>query len=306
MFIKYTVLVSLLLFSTINLYAGPNAIQITPAGNTSSGQIGQGTLISTYTQNIVSGIVNLKTGDGVPVTGTSFAGQYQITAVPDSQVRTQIYGDATLSGPGVDITIDKYKRNNGSVQVDSTGILIINNAANFTIAASQTQGTYSGTYYIRSKYLDPIPLGENNNWVLSTTQIISVEIVSPGTIGIEERQELLFGIIGVDPAGGTVRLRNSGMDNISGISEFSGLSQPGKFRISGTPGATVHITTSTGDTLSGPGTDIQLTNFTGFASPETLDTIDGQLNINVRARLTFGPNQVPGHYSGTYIINVNY
>lgn len=306
MVLKWAIILCLILVSVEGVSAGPNAIQIAANGALYLGQVTQGDARSDLDQNGNTGVVTLRNGDAEPVSGTAYLGEYEIQGAPNARVRVQVFGDPALSGSGQDITITKYKLQSRNIRLNSSGLSQINNAVRFRVNANQALGTYNGTYYIRARYRNPIPSGETNDWVTAVAQMVSVDIVDSHAIELTEQLELVFGMILVDPAGGEVSLRNSGMTNVSGTSEFQGTAQRAKFRISGAPGATVFVSASTGDVLTGPGSDIQLTNLTGFSSSVTLKQSTGARKFRVRGNLVFGPNQTPGMYSGTYTINVNY
>ncbi len=133
---------------------------------------------------------------------------------------------------------------------------------------------------------------------------VSAEIRDP--LVLSERRVLDFGLLAVDPAGDTIRLRTNNNFVITNGSVSLGGQSYGVFRVEGTPNSSVNISFSTGDVLSGPGADIPIGNFE--TNRGTSFTINGSGRRNFRIGATLFPNagQLGGVYSGTYTVTVNY
>lgn len=123
---------------------------------------------------------------------------------------------------------------------------------------------------------------------------------------LQERDEMNFGIIAPDPAGDQITLNVNNTINTLNGSQHLGGQQFGRFRIIGTPNSNVTYSFSTGDTLSGPGTDMPFGNFQTNRPASFAINDNGRRQIRIGATLTVNPNQIAGNYSGIYTFTVYY
>jgi hypothetical protein len=115
-----------------------------------------------------------------------------------------------------------------------------------------------------------------------------------------------FGEITPNPAGDLITLTPAGGVSAVSGSLLNGTAAAGGFTSTGTALSAVTISFSTGDVLSGPGTDMALGTFTTDAGGSPAFDGAGDLNFDVGAQLTVGAAQAAGTYNGTYTISVNY
>ena len=148
----------------------------------------------------------------------------------------------------------------------------------------------------------------------------SIAIVEPLTI--LKTRDMDFGkIVGI--AAGTVAMT---ADDAATCTESAGLVQTGvctsaRFAGSGETGRVIRIRKPQGDTidLTGPGTDMTVTNFVIDGSPELfqlnnsngfnryrIDSANGGFVFRVGGTLNVNANQTPGVYTGTFTIQVDY
>lgn len=132
----------------------------------------------------------------------------------------------------------------------------------------------------------------------------TAEIQSP--IVLTEDTAMDFATIIADPTGDTVTLDTADAVTSTGASTFSGTPLSGDFSATGTASASVAISFSTGDTLTGPGTAMALGNFTNSAGGTPAFDGTGNLAFSVGADLTVGAAQAAGTYTGTYTLTVDY
>ncbi len=125
-------------------------------------------------------------------------------------------------------------------------------------------------------------------------------------IVITEDVAMDFATILADPAGDTVTLDTADAVTSSGSSTFTGTPASGAFSVVGTPSAAVTISFSSGDVLTGPGTDMALGSFTTDAGGSPAFDVSGDLDFAVGADLTVGASQAGGSYAGTYTLTVDY
>lgn len=125
-------------------------------------------------------------------------------------------------------------------------------------------------------------------------------------ITVAETQQMDYGTIAVTSGGGTVTMTPSGTVSAPGGFTVSGITTPGSFRVTGKNNCSVSISFVAGS-LAGPGTAMQIQNFTTNAGPNpTLAPPAGQLTFNVGADLVVNAGQAGGSYSGTYTVTVIY
>jgi len=132
----------------------------------------------------------------------------------------------------------------------------------------------------------------------------SASIVSP--IVITETTSMDFASIIADAAGDTVTLTPLSGISSTGASTFSGTTTAALFDVTGDGNAAVTIAFSTGDVLSGAGTDMPLGNFAHNAGGSPAFDASGDLQFSVGADLTVGASQTAGAYTGTYTLSVDY
>lgn len=126
------------------------------------------------------------------------------------------------------------------------------------------------------------------------------------TITVAETQQMNYGTIAVTSGGGTVTMKANGTATAPGGFTVSGALAAGRFHVTGTNNCTVTISFTAGS-LTGPGTAMQIGNFTTDAgATPTLAPAGGALDFNVGADLVVNPSQVGGSYSGTYTVTVIY
>ena len=125
-------------------------------------------------------------------------------------------------------------------------------------------------------------------------------------VTIAETQQMNYGTIAVTSGGGTVTIAASGTISAPGGFTVSGITSPGKFRVTGKQDCAVSISFLAGS-LTGPGAAMTVQNFTtsAGASP-TLDHNNGTLDFTVGADLLVNASQLGGNYSGTYAVTVIY
>lgn len=127
-------------------------------------------------------------------------------------------------------------------------------------------------------------------------------------ITITESQALDFGSMAAG-TGGTVVIATDGSRTGTGAVVLSSMAvgQQGIFAVAGQLNYTYAITLPTTDQTLIKGADSMVVN-TFVSNPSGTGTLDGTgaQNISVGATLTVGSAQVPGVYSGTYPISVEY
>lgn len=137
-----------------------------------------------------------------------------------------------------------------------------------------------------------------------TTATSAAAIALP--ITIVQTTGLDFATISRDASGDTITLTSGGGISGTGASTFSGTAAAALFNVDGDASTAVTISFSTGDTLTGPGTAMNLDNFTHDAGGSPAFDGTGDLQLSVGADLTIGAAQTAGAYSGTYTVTVDY
>lgn len=141
--------------------------------------------------------------------------------------------------------------------------------------------------------------------------IILVSLLIPSAvysaaITLQERRDMRFATVAADPAGDVITIDANGNISAVNASLLSGRAREGQFRARGDRNTAVTISFSSGDVLSGPGTNMSLGSFTHNAGATPMIGNNKQLNFNVGASLTINPIQLGGDYSGTYSVFVDY
>ena len=125
-------------------------------------------------------------------------------------------------------------------------------------------------------------------------------------ITVAETQQMNYGTIAVTNGGGTVTMATTGTVSAPGGFTVSGITSAGSFHVTGTNGCSVSISFAVGS-LTGPGTPMQIQNFTTNAgATPILSPAGGALDFNVGADLVVNAAQAGGSYSGTYSVTVIY
>lgn len=132
------------------------------------------------------------------------------------------------------------------------------------------------------------------------------EVSAKQVSNVQERTEMSFGTILVDPNGDMITLSPSGSISAQGSSIISGAFTAGEFRAQGDKYAAVSISFSAGDILTGPGSTMALGSFTHNAGAAPAFDNTGKIQFNVGATLTINAPQYDGLYSGTYTIFIDY
>ena len=132
----------------------------------------------------------------------------------------------------------------------------------------------------------------------------SATIQSP--ISVSETTAMDFATIVADATGDTITLTPVGGISAANTSTFSGSPAAGAFSATGDASTAVTISFSSGDVLSGPGTDMALGTFAHDAGGSPAFNGSGNLTFNVGAALTVNASQTAGAYSGTYTVTVDY
>jgi hypothetical protein len=115
-----------------------------------------------------------------------------------------------------------------------------------------------------------------------------------------------FGSIGESGTGGTVTVSPANAQTCSVGLACDGNTAVPQFNVTGVAGSVVDISfVNATETLSGPGTDMTLSNFTSSTGQLTLDGV-GEGNFTVGGRLTVGAGQAAGTYTGTLSVEVVY
>lgn len=135
--------------------------------------------------------------------------------------------------------------------------------------------------------------------------------VSRADIAISNTQNLAFGSF-VAGSGGTITVNNSDMRSTSGGVMLIPISEgtAARFTVSGDPNTTYAIQLPADNfvTLTGPGTDMVINNFTSNPSAEASGQIGagGTQILSVGATLNVQTNQSAGEYTGSFTVIVDY
>jgi hypothetical protein len=219
------------------------------------------------TITILSSSVNLSNGSGGVVVVNNF------TATPNSSI--------SLLSPSTNV--------------------YVGGTMNFTSAS--TPGNYTGSVQVQGSGL------------LSGTVVMTLPIILTlwNPLGISQTAALSFGgleilggnsVVQIAPQTGA-RTIVSGTGGVNLISGNPG--NAGVFQITGNPNTSVTITLPSTASLTGPGTAMSVSNFTGYPS-STAATLgaSGTLTLDVGAQLNVNAAQAAGTYSGTYTLTASY
>jgi hypothetical protein len=142
----------------------------------------------------------------------------------------------------------------------------------------------------------------SNVYAASVNGNASVDIVTP--LSIAEDTAMYFGQVSPDADNATtVTLTAAGaVSSPDGAGIAGGTPAAGQFTVTGSGSLTYSVSYVDG-TLTGPGTNMTVTNFTDD-STGTLSS--GTETFNVGADLQVGAGQTTGNYTGTYQVTVTY
>jgi hypothetical protein len=148
-------------------------------------------------------------------------------------------------------------------------------------------------------------------------------IVAPLTL--VKSKDLDFGLIAPRPTAGTVTLEPINQTcAVSGGLIHAGACQAAEFVGMGVRRMNVRISVPTTVTLTGPGANMTVTNFTLATSPDLafiggngnglgngnrryqIQPTNGIFDFRVGGRLNVGANQLGGRYTGTFTVTVQY
>lgn len=144
----------------------------------------------------------------------------------------------------------------------------------------------------------------NNSFAADATGTASAIIRA--AITLVEDTAMDFATITPDPSGDVITLTAAGAISAASGSDLAGTPSAGGFTATGTGLTAVTISFSTGDNLTGPGTDIPLGSLSHDAGGSPAFDAGGDLDFDVGGQLTIGAAQAAGTYNGTYTVTVDY
>lgn len=143
------------------------------------------------------------------------------------------------------------------------------------------------------------------------TTTVELSIIEPFTV--VKLADLEFGSMFAGTTAGTVTINPNtlGRTMTGGVSAAPGSFNPAEFITRGAPNRRVIVRLPSGPvTLSriGGGGSMTVTNWTRNGAPPTSTPLgpDGLLQFRVGGRLNVGANQMPGRYTGSFSIEVQY
>ncbi len=140
----------------------------------------------------------------------------------------------------------------------------------------------------------------------ATTTAGTANAVLRAAITLTETTQLDFGEVTPSPAGDVITIDSAGVTSAVSGSTFAGSPAAGVWASTGTPLTAATISFSSGDLLTGPGTDMALGTFTHSAGGSPAFDGGGALNFNVGASFTIAAAQTAGTYAGAYSVTVDY
>lgn len=140
----------------------------------------------------------------------------------------------------------------------------------------------------------------------ATTTSGTANVLLRAAITLVEDTVLDFGEVTPNPSGDVITISSAGATSAVSGSTFAGSPTAGAWTATGSPLTAATISFSSGDVLSGTGTDMALGTYThdGGASPAFDGS--GDLSFNVGASLTIATAQTAGSYTGSYSVTVDY
>ena len=209
------------------------------------------------------------------------------------------FSSGAMVGPGGTITVDNFTANRISPMYYNKKRKNIRYGADAIYPASLSVGSYTGTATLYYKYAtDP-------TW---QTTLVDLELeVQETPLSLTEIQEMDFGQIVADPAGGTISMDINGVrSNSLGTSVFYGTSIVGEIQASGQSNTAVSLILPTAETLTNGTDTMTINNFSSNASASpTLDAL-GKINLKITADILYNAGTSNGLYTGIYTITVNY
>ncbi|MFC1659575.1 DUF4402 domain-containing protein [Pseudomonadota bacterium] len=284
-----------LLFSCLPFSEAFSAMTIDSTTDMDFGQVVSGSSSSILTLDLVN-TVTVDSGDAtLPSFSTPSSGSLSLSGAKKSKAVTFV---CQSTSPPSGVTYGTLAP--ASVDADASGAVNTALGITITINASLSSGTYNGTCTVLAT--------DSTSSPQTDTAVVNVllEIVAPASVD-PETTALAFGSILPDTSGGSIDVSSAGaISNNSGTATFFGGHSAAQFNVTGHANNTVYITYSSGDVLTGPGTDMGLGTFTDNTTGGALTLSSGSATLNVGARLTYSASQTAGNYSGTYTVNANY
>lgn len=102
--------------------------------------------------NVVLTPANVISGAGFTFLGGNVAGRFTATGTAGQPAVITFSSGDTLTGPGTAMALDTYTTDAGGSPVFTAGSLTFNVGATLHVGASQTAGSYSGTYTVTVNY----------------------------------------------------------------------------------------------------------------------------------------------------------
>lgn len=136
----------------------------------------------------------------------------------------------------------------------------------------------------------------------TSTGTARVDIRQP--VALSEILALNFGSISINGAD-TITLGSDGSISSLNGANISGVVNTGRFSAAGQANTNVTVSFASG-LLSGAGDDLSLNNLTHSLGASPSFDAAGVLIFDVGADLAINDDQVPGVYTGTYQVSVNY
>ncbi len=145
----------------------------------------------------------------------------------------------------------------------------------------------------------------NNTSSASVSSPALATVIAP--ITITTTANLVFGTVQPKNINGSVTLSPSGTRTGSNVVLSSmTLGNAASFNITGYANANFTIALPSSVTLTGPGTAMTLSNFTSSLGTSSTLSAKGTRTLGVGGTLAIAANQIPGVYSGSFSVTVNY
>jgi hypothetical protein len=149
--------------------------------------------------------------------------------------------------------------------------------------------------------------------VSASTITGTVELVILEPFTIVKLQDLEFGSLLPSAAAGTVTINPNTLARTTtgGVTAASGTFHPAEFITRGTPNRRVIVRLPNGSTVLtriGGGATMTVSNFTRNGAPPSSTPLDatGILQFRIGGQLNVGANQLPGRYTGSFTVEVQY
>ncbi|MHA1550289.1 MAG: DUF4402 domain-containing protein [Alphaproteobacteria bacterium] len=209
------------------------------------------------------------------------------------------FSSGSIIGPGGTITVNNFTTTETSPMYYDIRRKKIFFGADAIYPASLSVGTYTGTATLYYKYLT------SSTW---QTKIVDLELeVQETPLSLTEIQEMDFGEMVADPAGGTISMDINGVrSNLVGTATFSGTSIVGEIQTSGHPNTAVSLKLPNKTTLTNGTDTIKINNFSSNATANPTLDAQGKINFKITANAVYDAVTSNGVYTGTYTLRVNY